>query len=732
MKYTFLLISLLAACFSSLYADVKGTVTDRNGEPLVGINVYWADTNVGVATNASGEFSVPANNATNKLVFSGTSFNSDTILVKNINEPLYVSLNEVIELSEVTISQKRMGTLKPRTSVFQTEKITGDELCKAACCNLSESFETNPSVDVAYSDAATGAKQIKMLGLSGSYVQMLTENIPSLRGISSAYGLGFIPGPWMESIQVSKGTSSVINGYEAVTGQINVEYKKPQTSEIVSANAFLSDAGRVEANVSASALLNENLSTGILLHASDELFDNDHNNDDFLDMPKIRQYNAINRWYYQKGNYTSQVFLRALNERRTGGQVEGPYKIGIETQRYEFFTKNGYVFNHAKGTSIGFILSGSWHEQDANYGAADHLLKTYDGKQGNIYANFIFQTNFTDAHKLSAGVSFNMDDYNEHLSLGNNNLSPMLKREYVPGAFAEYTFNWNDKFIALAGLRGDYNSYYDRMLITPRLHLKYNASDYIHFRASAGKGYRSPNIWAENNYLLASSRQIHYTDNLRMEEAWNYGASVQGYIPVAGRELTLSAEWYYTDFKEQVVMDMDTDPHAVSFSNLNGGRSYANSIQFEANMEVVKGLTATIAHRMTDVKTTINGQLREKPLTNRYKSLFTASYQTPLKKWQFDFTTQLNGGGRLSDPDATNPQWEKEFNPYFILNAQITKYFRTWSIYAGSENLTGFVQKNPIIDVANPFGSNFDATMVWGPTHGRKIYIGFRWALDRE
>ena len=706
------------------FAQVRGVVTDTKGEPLIGVNVYWAGTGIGAASNEQGEFNVPQTSQTNRLVFSGVSFNNDTITVSNPDELISVRLNEIIELSEVSIVQRSLGIIKPRTSVFQTEKITADELCKAACCNLSESFETNPSVDVAYSDAATGAKQIRLLGLSGAYVQMLTENIPSLRGISSAYGLGFIPGPWMESIQISKGTSSVINGYEAITGQINVEYKKPQTSEIVSANAFLSDAGRVEANATASALISDKLSIGVLLHASDELRDNDHNNDDFLDMPKVRQYNAINRWYYTDGNYTSQVFVRGLYENRIGGQIAGDYKIGIETRRYEFFTKNGYVFNHAKGTSVGFIVSGSWHEQDAKYGR-----KTYDGKQANIYANLIFQTNFTDAHKLSTGASFNMDDYDEKLT--GINVDP--RREYIPGAFAEYTFNWNDKFIALAGLRGDYNSYYDRFLVTPRLHLKYNVSDYVHLRASAGKGYRSPNIWAENNFLLASNRNVSYEPNLKMEEAWNYGLSVQTYIPMFGRELALSGEWYYTDFVQQVVTDMDANAHEVQFYNLNNGKSYASNIQFEANMEIVRGLTATLAHRITDVKTTmLDGTLREKPLTNRYKSLFTTSYQTPLKKWQFDFTTQLNGGGRLPDPDDMNLLWKKEFDSYAILNAQITKYFRTWSVYLGSENLTGFVQKNPIVDVTNPWSSDFDATVIWGPTHGRKIYIGFRWALDRE
>jgi outer membrane receptor for ferrienterochelin and colicin len=724
MKKTVLVLNAILFLFASLQATVRGKVTDAKGSPITGVNIYWLGTTTGVASDVSGEFALESTSVTNKLVFSNVSFNSDTVTVLNPNEPVHVMLNEVISLSEVSVVSKSPGTIKPRTSVLQTEKITAAELCKAACCNLSESFETNPSVDVSYSDAATGAKQIKMLGLSGTYVQMLTENIPNLRGISSAYGLGFIPGPWMESIQVSKGTASVINGYEAITGQINVEYKKPQTSEIVAANVFASDAGRVEANLNASAVLSPYLSTGILLHASDEFMSIDENGDGFMDMPMVKQYNFINRWYYKKGDYISQAFFRALSENRMGGQVSGDYHIGIDTKRYEFFLKNGYVFDNVKGTSVGFIVSGSLHSQNAHYG-----LKKYEGNQGNLYANLIYQTSFGDAHKLSTGASFNFDDYNETLFLTQSTVFP--RREYVPGIFAEYTLNLNDKFIALAGIRGDYNSQYGSF-VTPRLHLKYNLNEHLHFRGSIGKGFRSPNVLAENNYLLASNRAMNIEPNLKMEEAWNYGLSLQSYIHLFDRELSLTGEWYYTDFKQQVVVDMDSNPHAVSFANLNG-KSYSGSAQIEANMEVVKGLTLTMAHRINDVQTTIGGVLREKPLTNRSKSMITTSYQTPLKKWQFDFTAQFNGGGRLPDPDTTSPfAWEKEFDPYTILNAQITKYFRTWSVYLGSENITDFVQKNPIIDVQNPFGSNFDAAMVWGPMHGRKLYIGFRWALERE
>lgn len=728
MNKIFLFLFLLPTVLSA--STIKGKVTDLKGIPVPGVNVFWLNTSSGTVSDTNGEFQLQKLSNSHMLVFSNVAFQRDTVHIADDQSAIAVKLKEVIELQEFQVIQTNPGTVKPRFTALQTERITAHELTKAACCNLSESFETNPSVDVAYSDAATGAKQIKLLGLSGNYVQMLTENIPNLRGISSLYGMGFIPGPWIESISVSKGTSSVKNGYEALTGQINVEYKKPHLSEIVHANVFASDAGRVEANVTTGIRLNKDLSTGVMLHASDELMMLDENGDGYMDMPKIQQRNFLNRWFFNNGDYTFQAFVKALSEKRTGGTIDKKYHIGIETERYEFFLKNGYVFNHDTETSLGWIVSGSWHNQDGMFG---HRL--YNGLQKNIYSNLIFETKLGEHHKLSTGLSINYDKYDELLI--SNLLSSMILPNYnikddelVSGAYAEYSLHLHDKFIGLAGIRADYSSEYG-FFATPRLHLKYMPWEQLHFRTTVGKAYRSPRMLAENNNYLASNRLFIIDNNLPLEDAWNYGVSAQAYIPLMGRELSLSGEWYYTDFKKQVVIDTDQDAHKVFFYALNGA-SYAHSIQFEANMEVVKGLSVTLAHRINDVKTTINGELREKPLTSRYKGLATASYTTPLKKWQFDFTTQFNGGGRLPDPDASAPLWDREFREYTIINSQVTKYFRTWSVYAGVENLTNFVQSNPIIDVANPGGANFDATNIWGPTHGRKLYVGLRWSWDRD
>jgi outer membrane receptor for ferrienterochelin and colicin len=686
-----------------------------------------------------------------KIAFISLLFTISTISIQAQQWEVPDSVAETTrELEEFQFVKRAPGLIKLRSSIFDSQKLSKQELQKAACCNLSESFETNPSVDVSYSDAATGAKQIKLLGLSGSYVQMLAENVPTLRGIAAPYGLGYTPGPWMESIQVSKGTSSVLNGYEALTGQINVVYLQLNPEEPLGLNAYFSDARRFEANTNASVVLNDKLSTILLAHVDNDTHEWDMNNDGFLDQPKVKQYNVLNKWDYRSGNFMSYSLLRYLHEDRDGGQIRSvadPYKIGISTNRYEFYTRNGIILDSEKERSLGLVISGSLHDQNAFFGQ-----KTYDADQSNLYANLIFATNLNASSKLSAGASFNLDKYNETVGAG---LAPALviapapilahveqpqgqgqalplpvsrkHTENVPGIFAEYSWNWKDKIIVLAGLRGDYSSQYGYFL-TPRLHTKFNFSESFYVRASVGKGYRSPNALAENSYLLASNRLLNIHDNLKLEEAWNYGVNATAHIPLFNKELTLQGEFYRTDFSNQVVTDLDSDPHQATIGNLDG-KSYANSMQLEASYELLRGWTITAAHRIIDAKTTIGGKLREKPLTNRYKSLLTTSYQTRLKKWQFDFTTQLNGGGRLPDPDVTTPLWDKEFEAYPILNAQVTKFFRSWSVYLGAENLTNFKQKHPIIDATNPIGTNFDASMVWGPIDGRRIYVGFRWSL---
>lgn len=644
--------------------------------------------------------------------------------------------SEDIELKGLNVTARRRTVLKDGLSVVNKDILTSGELLRAACCNLGESFTTNPSVDVSYSDAATGAKQIKLLGLSNTYVQLLSENIPNYRGAAAPYALGYIPGTWMQSIAISTGASSVKNGYEGITGQIDVEYKKPQLPQSLTFNAYANTKQRYEANFDGNIHLNNKVSTALFAHYENTAHMNDKNGDNFMDMPKMHQYNLMNRWTWMSNHHIFQAGIKALKEERTSGQIHattedgnnGIYRIGINTERYEGFLKNAIILNQEKNTNIAVILNGTLHKQDADYG-----LKLYDVNQKNGYASLLFETNFDKHNSLSTGISLNYDYYRQDFRLTNDrSLQPEHNKETetVPGAYAQYTYNLNDKLTLMGGIRIDHSDIYGTFA-TPRFHVKWSPNSIFTVRLSAGKGYRTPHVLAENNFLLASSRKVEIDKNLDQEEAWNYGISTIFNIPVANKMLNINAQYYYTDFQKQTVIDMDSDPHAVRFTNLNG-KSYSHTFQIDATYPFFSGFSLTAAYRYMDVKTTYGGQLLEKPLLSKYKGLLTASYKTPFGEWQFDATLQLNGGGRMPNAYTTadgTPSWDARFKPYQQLNAQITRFFKHWSVYIGGENITNFKQKTPIIDAANPWGNRFDSTMIWGPVEGAVYYLGFRLTL---
>ena len=639
-------------------------------------------------------------------------------------------------LSDVTITSRRAGTRRISGAV-NGSILTRDELFKAACCNLGESFTTNPSVDVNYSDAATGAKQIKLLGLSGTYVQMLTENLPNFRGAAAPYALDYVPGPWMKSIQVSKGSSSVRNGYESITGQIDVEYLKPEDEQGVTVNLFGNTMGRFEANADANVHMNDRLSTEILAHFQNEWGHHDQNDDGFQDQPNVRQWNLQNRWKYKSDSYIFHAGLGIIKEKREGGQTHESekgkvnsekyatahqlYKIGVETDRYEGYMKHAFILNPEHGTNIALMGNVSLHQMDADYGH-----KHYDINEKTAYAQLLFETNFTERHNLSTGLSLSHDYLNESTNYELRITNSESEKETVPGAYVQYTYNLDNKLTAMAGIRVDHSNRYGTF-VTPRFHVKYAPNEIVSFRLSAGKGYRTVHALAENNNLLASGRTL-VIDDLDQEAAWNYGLSSSFYIPLFGKTLKLNAEYYHTHFSRQAVIDYDSEPTTIHIANLNG-KSYSNTIQVDATYPIVSGLELTAAWRLNDVKCTYGGELMEKPLTSRYKGLVTASYKTPLGLWQFDATLQLNGGGRMPNPytlaDGT-PSWDSRFKAYEQVSAQITRWFRHFSVYIGGENLTGFRQQCPIINAADPWSDTFDPTMVWGPVQGAMFYAGVR------
>jgi len=641
-------------------------------------------------------------------------------------------------------------------------------LYKAACCNLAESFETNASVDVSYSDAITGAKQIQMLGLSGVYSQIQAENIPAMRGMASQFGLNYIPGSWMESIQISKGTSSVVNGFESITGQINVEYKKPATADMVFVNFFTNSNLRFEANALGAWKINNKLSTMLMLHGDDFRYKFDRNGDNFMDLPLLSTINVFNRWdYINPGKFVSRFGVKYMNENRNGGTMDynkstfvddtaainkgtEPYGFGLKTQRAEAFWKNGLMFTGKPYKSLALILSGTYHDQKGFFGIND-----YAGKQVSFYGNLLYSSIIGNTnHKFTTGLSFVYDDYNETYNqklyvydyqvsgvttdAGLFTIHHSFQNDYnwdriesVAGAFFEYTYNLKDKFTLIAGVRADYDNLYG-LFYTPRLNLRYRFNETTILRGSVGMGYRTANIISENLSLLASQRQLITVEPLDQEKAVNYGINFTKEFKIFKRKAEFDIDVYRTQFINQVIVDMDSMPTAVFFYNLNG-QSYSNSYQAQFSFEPIKRFTALLAFRINDVKTTIDGVLQQRPFVNKYKGLVTLSYATKFEKWKFDFTTQFNGSARLPNQNKMPESLRRPENTpeYIILNAQVSKKFRNFDIYLGCENLTDFRQLDPITEPARPYHTHFDTAMTWGPVVGRTFYLGFRYKLGQ-
>ncbi len=715
---------------------LKGTVYGNNEsgkEPLPGVNIYWQGTNIGIASDTDGNFKIKKRKNQHMLVFSFVGYETQVVHISGA-EPVTITLEPNLKLGEVTVTKKDRGTYLSTINPIHTERITGAELTKAACCNLAESFETNPSVDVSYSDAISGAKELKLLGLAGIYSKLQKENIPNMGGLATSYGLTYIPGPWMESMQVSKGTSSVLNGYESITGQINVEYKKPDSNEKLHLNLFSSASGKLEFNGNTNfKIVGDTLTTGLLVHAENLYNEIDHNNDSFLDEPVIKQFHILNRWKYQnfKG-HMAQAGIDLLFEDRTGGQVgfdkdkgntlNNLYGVNINTARAEAFFKTGYVFP-SQSTAIAFLSNFYYHDQKSFYG-----LNDYNADESKLFMNLILTVDLDKYafHTINTGASFIYNKFNEELKT-TNRLFLLSRNENIPGLFAEYTYKPNLLFTAMVGFRSDFHNQFGTIL-TPRMHLRYSPDNKLVFRASVGKGYRSANVLAENIFLLASSRSLNWEDANYLENAWNYGISLVQNYTLFDKALQINTEFYRTDFIDQLIIDRESSETEVLLYPLDG-KSYANSFQVDLKYELIKNFDLVLAYRLNDVKQTIGDKLKEKALTSRYKGLITLNYTTNLKKWMFDYTVQFNGGGRIP-VYGVQPNLDDEFSPYTIMNAQVTKYFRGWNIYLGSENLAGFKQKNPILGANDPFGPNFDATTIWGPVKGRRIYVGLRFTLN--
>ena len=736
---------LLFPIFILAQTNLKGMIMDQENPKdnlgISGATVNWLNTNIGTITNEKGWFTIPFKKEYKKLVISYIGYKTDTIIVRDLT-PIHHFITIENELKGITIRSKRDAVQKSLFATANTFTVNNDELLKAACCNLAESFETNPSIDVSFSDALTGTRQIQMLGLKSPYLQIMQENIPSIRGAAQAFGLTFTPGTWVESIQITKGAGSVVNGFESISGQINAELVKPFSDNKFFLNTYSSLNGRLELNTHFNRRVSEKWQTGLYIHGNYRGEKFDKNNDNFLDAPLANQINVMNRWQYTdaQNGWVSFINIRFLNDEKQTGEINfnptldkgntNSWGSEIDTKRFETSLKLGYVFPEIPYQSIGLQLAYSNHQQDSYFG-----LNVYDIKHESLYSNLLFNSIIGDTRsKFKTGINFTYDKYNELVNTTN-----YKRKENSLGVFFEYAFDNLEDFSLTAGVRVDTHNLLGTF-ITPRLHLRYAPWENGVFRASAGRGKRSANIFAENQQLFASSRKIDIDAvggniyGLNPEIAWNYGVSYLQKFNLFNKKGDITFDFYRTDFSNQVVVDWE-NPQAVSFYNLNG-KSIANNFQLELNYELAKNLNLRTAFKYFDISTDYKTGKLQKPLQPNNRFFVNISYETATKdngsQWKLDLTFNNIGEQRLPNT-ATNPtQYQLPINSerYSLLNSQITKVFSNkFEIYAGGENLTNVQQVNPILGSENPFGPNFDSTIVYSPIFGRAIYAGLRFKI---
>ena len=728
-KYSNYLLTALLIILVTLPAaaqQLTGKVTDaaNPGEPIIGASVAWKGTSVGTTTNATGNFTLPPpTTPATEIVVSYVGYTSQTIDVTG-RQSVIVALHPGSSLKEVVVEgqQERYSALTPTNSQI----ITTRDLEKSACCNLAESFETNASVEVSTTDAVSGAKQIQMLGLDGAYTLLTTDNVPALQGLATPFRLNYLSGTFIESIDIVKGMGSVLNGYESISGQVNVKLKDPEKTERLYINLYGSTQAKFDANVNVGVQVNKAWSTALLLHTAQLHHRSDRNHDGFMDLPLNSQYNVYNKWKYSRDNWVSEFGVNALREDRLGGQMDFKkgselyYGTTSETERFSGYNKTSYTFEGKPYQSIGLISSASSHRFDSDFGN-----RNYDGNQQTANLRLIFQSIIGHTgHTYKAGLSYTYDKTKENLAgVG------FERKEHVPGAFAEYIFNNSNNLTIVAGSRVDFHNLYGT-IFSPRLNVKYDATRNTIFRLAAGKGFRVANPIAENTANLVSSRAFVFEEALQPEEAWNVGGSFTQYFELGGRPGAFITDYYYTTFQNQVIADMYSTTGQVRFYNL-AGRSFAKSFQAELQYEVLKGFDVKAAYKHYDVQATYQGDLRRKPMIPEHRFFVNLGFATPFDKWRADLTTQYFGAMPLAYSDGhTATALSQKSDAFVTLNGQVSRAFKRWELYAGVENLLNYRQPSPIVGASDPFGPDFDGSMVWGPIAGRVVYAGLRFRID--
>ena len=735
-----LFLFLVIKSYSQEFLTGKISYVDKENKSvsLEGVSVYWLDSSVGVISDQNGFYSIPFEKSTNKLVFKILGFKDDIVVINTVKQHNQVMIEALDELDEVVVSKRRNTIQK---SYFKTQNIvnvSSDELLKAACCNVSESFETNPSIDVSFSNAITGVKQVKMLGLESPYILITEENIPMVRGASQVFGLSFIPGSWVESMQITKGTGSVVNGFESISGQINIELIKPVDDAPIFINVFRSGMGRNEFNFHLNSKINSKFNSILFVHADNNSTINDNNNDGFLDHPTFKGFNLFNRYQYtdfEKGIVSFLGFKYMKNDKEAGEDVANlklkrlAWVSEINTERFDTNFKLGYVNPNIPYQSVGFQIAYSNHIQNSYFG-----LRNYDIKQNSFYSSFLYNSIISNTmNKFKAGLNFSFDDFQEIVDISKINYN---RTDKSFGGFFEYSYDNLDKISLVAGLRYDIHNNLGSFL-TPRFHLRYQPFEKSVFRFSIGSGRKASNIFSENQEIFSTGRTIKIKNEkgnfygLSPEKATNYGMSFRQGFVLNNQDGDITIDYYVTDFENQIVVDWEKQGE-LNFYNLEG-KSYAKSFQIELDYSISNNVKIKSAFKNYNVKKQYNSGFKQNPLTPKNRFFTNLDFSSNLnengKQWKFDFTYNWIGQQRL--PIHSDQSLLKGLSPtYTLLNTQLTRVFsEKFEIYIGGENIGSYTQKTPILDSENPFGTNFDSSLVYAPILAPMLYAGIRLKL---
>lgn len=747
--FVFLLIKCIASTTSVFVAQntINGYVysisEDDKAIPIPGVHIKILNKNIGTISNKEGGFYLDIKDTEEvKIIFSFIGFKTDTLEYTQTTDTLRVVMKEGNILKDVDVIYDRGGYYISKATPINTHTIGQSELRKAACCSLSESFETNPSVDASYTDAITGTKQIKMLGLSGKYVQIMQDNIPSVRGLTTIYGLDYIPGAWINSIQVSKGVGSVTNGFESITGQINLDMKKPINAERFHLNMYGNIQGRLETNIYTNYSIKKSWKSTLLVHVKNQTLELDNNNDYFLDHPTSKHIIAKKDWKYTRNNIRMSYGIGGVSKNSRSGTLENQniipsYNVKSKTQQINSYAKLGILFPENDYKNIGIQLSGNYYNYDGSFS-----YKNYKGKQYSGYLNIIFQDEITSNHKYKVGVNSNYDNYDETINLDTIKTLNYKLTEKTIGGYIEHNFKKN-RINLISGLRGDYNNNYGAF-ITTRINGSYSFSETSTLKIALGNGTRTPNIIMENIGSLASARKWNIYSltkmpryGLKQEKAWNFGLGYNKEFEINNKKGNIQLDLYRTEFTQQVVVDLDKSSQEINIYNLNG-RSFANSFQAELNYEINKRVDLRLAYRFLDVKVEYNSiGLKSMPFVATNRAFISLSYESKENNkgsfWKGDITSQWIGKQRIPSTIENPSMYQLDsYSPdYIIVNSQITRVFnKAFEVYLGGENLTNYRQKKPILQSNNPNGNYFDSSLIWGPIMGVNIYLGLRWTID--